>query len=167
MELEGFHLIELAHWIRSNSQSSNSIISIHFEPFEHFSKPIPYTKCVDCYVCVVVWIDCIVWTSFQSVLVLCVVQLSLLEISVGSWWKVLVGAWALSDSHVSPRNQHRPKLGSFPRISQQRDGQWNSLNTLSLSTSKSLNNGMQQYYEKYSQNSKLANFFQTVLSSCT
>ena len=93
-----------------------------------------------------------------------VVQLSLLEeISVWSWWKVLVGAWALSDSHVSPRNQNRPKLGSFPRISQQRDGQWNSLNTLSLSTTKSLNNGIQQHYEKYSQYSKLANFTQTVL----
>ena len=64
--------------------SSNSIVSIHFEPFEHHSKPIPYTKCVDCYVCVVVLIDCILWSSFQSVLVL------FNWVWWWSWWKVLV-----------------------------------------------------------------------------
>ena len=52
-----------------NCQSSNSIVLNHFQTFEHHSKPNSYTKCVDCYVCVFVRIDCIVWSLFQSVLV--------------------------------------------------------------------------------------------------
>ena len=78
--------------------SERTLISFLFEPFQQHAKPDSHTKCVDCYVCMVVWIDCIIfWSSFQSMLI----------------WNLYLCKYVLGMSE-----SQEPKLGGFPSKSE-------------------------------------------------